>query len=459
MSVSMHQELWDNIQNFTFDSSEGDYSFRTRLADENEWTIFFTEQAILEYKKFMYLAASVDFMVAPSAIVDIVWHQHLLFSQSYQSFCNLIGKQVQHIPSTHQVGESEKFIRAQQQTKTAYEKHFGKQPRYLWEQTDMMSSLNLEKSRLKLRTLILIGLLLFACLTVPAFFWLEDSYATIDNPYFIAGFIPIAVTAMIVLFFINRYVLNIVISRADDSSFIFQLDPSELIYLQKQKIFYLIHGIVNQLIGKGAITVHDNNTLKPGSIPTDLSQYEIQVLTTLTGMRQAYYPNLLQNVSSKPLFTNIRQSMYALEKHIIDSKIFRTLFSINFFVLGMLSLFAFTRIITGLHRDKPVTFIILLTIIFTLAAVHFLYRLTKMPGTQIIPSLYRHKVLPERNIENHPDWMYFLLGTAVITSSFAPLVKYHQQTSSDGFGGASCSSGGSSCGSACSSCGGCGGGD
>lgn len=82
----MNDTLWKSIQQFDFDHPPGEYSFSIRLASENQWTKDFTEKAILEYKKFMYLAAISDVMVSPSIIVDTVWHQHLIFTQSYQDF-------------------------------------------------------------------------------------------------------------------------------------------------------------------------------------------------------------------------------------------------------------------------------------------------------------------------------------------------------------------------------------
>jgi hypothetical protein len=79
----MNAQLWNKIEAFDFDNPPGEYGFSTRLAHENFWTRNFTKQAMLEYKKFMYLAATSDLMVSPSEIVDTVWHQHLIFTQSY----------------------------------------------------------------------------------------------------------------------------------------------------------------------------------------------------------------------------------------------------------------------------------------------------------------------------------------------------------------------------------------
>jgi hypothetical protein len=105
----MNKNLWDKIEAFDFNHPVSEYGFSIRLANENYWTKQFTEAAILEYRKFMYLAATSDLMVSPSEIVDTVWHQHLIFTQSYAEFCGILEKQVQHIPSTHNRSEFEKF--------------------------------------------------------------------------------------------------------------------------------------------------------------------------------------------------------------------------------------------------------------------------------------------------------------------------------------------------------------
>lgn len=128
----INKDLWAKIEQFDFDQTPSEYDFTLRLAHENYWTQNFTKQAILEYKKFMYLAAVSDVMVSPSEIVDTVWHQHLIFTKSYSEFCQILGKQIQHIPSTHNKEDLQKFKLAKERTTKLYETHFGKQSETIW---------------------------------------------------------------------------------------------------------------------------------------------------------------------------------------------------------------------------------------------------------------------------------------------------------------------------------------
>jgi hypothetical protein len=68
----MNKTLWEKVLKFSFDNPNDEYGFSTRLALENHWTLYFTQNALLEYKKFMFLAATNNEMVSPSETVDIV---------------------------------------------------------------------------------------------------------------------------------------------------------------------------------------------------------------------------------------------------------------------------------------------------------------------------------------------------------------------------------------------------
>jgi hypothetical protein len=174
----MNTALWNRILAIDLDTPLSEYGFSTRLASENYWTKKFTESAILEYKKFMYLAGTSEFMVSPSEIVDAVWHQHLIFTQSYTDFCNIIGKQIQHVPSTHNKEEFDKFRPAKERTRRLYEANFGEELKEILEYATMYDSLDLPKAKLKIRTFILLGVFAFVMLLIPFYFCLSRYTST-----------------------------------------------------------------------------------------------------------------------------------------------------------------------------------------------------------------------------------------------------------------------------------------
>ena len=181
----MSKELWYKINNFNFyDQAGGEYTFTVRLAKENYWTINFTKRAMEEYKKFMYLTAITDQIVSPSEIVDVVWHQHLVYTKLYNDFSQLVGKQIQHIPSTHNKKDFNRFKQARERTKLLYDKIFGKQPADIWATREMYDSLNLEKSKLKIRTFLVWGLVFNLAMLLPSYYFLKPMLIQMSNFYF-----------------------------------------------------------------------------------------------------------------------------------------------------------------------------------------------------------------------------------------------------------------------------------
>lgn len=181
-------KLWEQIAAFDFDQPVAEYGFATRLGHENHWTISFTADAILEYKKFMYLAATAGGMVSPSPIVDIVWHQHLIFTQSYDDFCQILGKKIAHVPSTHDPKQAAVFKQAEQRTAERYENTFGPQPPSFWKYKSMTDSFAMEPAKLGISKIIFIGVALFLLLLYPASLILRPAFVLIDAALFFIGY-------------------------------------------------------------------------------------------------------------------------------------------------------------------------------------------------------------------------------------------------------------------------------
>ena len=450
----MNNELWNKILRFDFDTPHSEYGFSTRLANENYWTKNFTQQAILEYKKFMYLAATSELMVSPSEIVDTVWHQHLIFTQSYQEFCTILGKQVQHLPSTHNQEDFEKFRQAKERTVKYYENNFSVQPKAIWEYADMYQSLNLVKAKYKLRSFLIVAILVFIATTIPFYFLLVPVYTKLDNPDFMYGFIALTLTVFASLEWYNRRTLKIT-RLFDKDAFIFDLEPLELVYLKKQNLTDCINGTVNELVKNQSIKVNADHTLQLNINVSTNSSEQRQAVAVLRELGKTFYPNVLKRLIRKPIFWNTANCMDAFVKYFNKSKLFGSLFYMNFATLGLLLMLSFIRLASGIIRDKPLTYIAFAVVILTALVIYYMDRLTKLVAKETIPRLYKDELLPGRPIEDNWQWNYFLFGQAVLATSFLPLASYvHKNNSTDGSAGNSCES---SCGSSCGGCGGCGG--
>ncbi|MFP9098833.1 glycine-rich domain-containing protein [Flavobacterium sp. RHBU_24] len=459
--MSMNNELWQKVLNFDFDGP-GDYTFSIRLAKENHWTRNFTQQALLEYRKFMYLAATSGSMVSPSEIVDIVWHQHLIFTQSYTEFCTLLGRQIQHIPSTHNKQEAETFKQAKEHTTRQYNSVFGAQPKAIWEYNDMFEPLNLPQAKHDIRATVTIGLVLFLLLLVPTYYCLMPLYIHISGPAFVTGFALIILAAYTWISNYNRNKLLQIITEADESAFVFNLQPYELVYLKTQSPDYVVHGSVNELIVRNAITINEDKsvTLNEDAVPEGREQ--AQVVDVLNEFKWIPYPGLLKLLVNKPVFSSIANAMDAFRNYFTNSEKFAKLFRLNFIIGLLLLLTGYTRFFTGVSRNKPVMYIFLLNIALTIGVILHLKRFKKEAFKTTIPNLYTTKSIPQTEVNDNWQWRYLAEGTAVLYPVFIPIAQQKPEagTWGDGGSGGCGSSGGDGGGGSCGGgCGGCGGGD
>lgn len=79
--------MWDQVLSRFGGTNASTKAFAHKLSVKLGWNDRFALKAVLEYKKFVYLGVVSDFVVTPSEIIDQVWHQHILFSKAYRSFC------------------------------------------------------------------------------------------------------------------------------------------------------------------------------------------------------------------------------------------------------------------------------------------------------------------------------------------------------------------------------------
>lgn len=451
---NMNQELWKKILDFSLDSgSLSEYGFTTRLENENFWTTGFARDAIIEYKKFMYLAAISESMVSPSEIVDIVWHQHLIFTQSYETFCTVLGKKIAHIPSTHQNSDFAQFKLAKENTSESYNEHFGPQPPEFWDHKDIYGPLLLEGSRYTIHNVISYGLPLLLLLIVIGYLALRPLYVTIENPDFLFGYCTIVIVSIAGLYFYNRAKLLQIVNSWEKRSFIFNLSALELVYLNKNQIRAVINGVVNRLILDKKIMVLPGELLGVEESAQAGSVLELCVLQTILAAPDSPYQLLQKKLALKPAFNKIARAMDGFNNYFAQSAPFIKLFILNFAVLSVVFAIGIVRIITGIVRDKPVNLILMVMAVCLFLMVIYLKYLSVAIGLIALPRYYKNKILSVSPENDEWDWEYFLLGKAVFDFSFIPLAGYSGSFYSSGNdSGSSCGSGGS-CGSSCGGCG------
>lgn len=120
--------ICEKLINFEFPKG-----FEERLAKEQGWSTRFTEGAMNEYLKFMFLSKFAGHKVTPSTVVDEVWHLHLIYSESYWDvLCGkVLGHKLHHVPGDGSSDDS--IFRGQYElTLKSYKISFGDPDEKYW---------------------------------------------------------------------------------------------------------------------------------------------------------------------------------------------------------------------------------------------------------------------------------------------------------------------------------------
>ncbi|MCC9042454.1 DUF1399 domain-containing protein [Myroides sp. M-43] len=470
----MNKVHWKKIEEFQLDKWTDEYGFTLRLAKENKWTKNFTTQAILEYKKFMYLAATSDKMVSPSDVVDVVWHEHLVFTKSYKNFCLILGKTIEHIPSTHNREEYDIFKQAKEHTTLIYSQVFGEQPKEIWEYQSMYDSLHLPKTKYKMSTKLLIGIFVSLAAIPFLHYPLTLIYSNISSSAFLFGLTLIFIGTIAFLNEYNKSVLHDIIRNSSENSFIRNLHPYEMMYLKNKNVKDGIIGTFNELIEQHNIKTGPNYTLELIQDTYIKNREQAYILRKLKQFKTRKFTELIPKLIGRPLFTNQVTTIQGINKYINRSAKFNKLFITNYAILLSIVFFAFMRIITGSERHKPVLFITILTLVIVISSLFFLQRLASESIHKTIIRYYTQRVKFSKLKEDNWQWSYFLTGNAALGAALTTMVilantpiphisssSNNSSCSSDGSSSnSSCgSSNSNSCGSSCGGggCGGCGG--
>lgn len=138
--------LWQHISSAFGGPDAFSKAFAAKIARKHGWSNTFALKAISEYKKFVYLGVVSDFHVTPSKIIDVVWHEHILFTKAYREFCDeVIGYQFDHHPELIPMADETGRYNAQYiDTIEFYISEFGFEP-----PTDVWGETKYDKEKLK----------------------------------------------------------------------------------------------------------------------------------------------------------------------------------------------------------------------------------------------------------------------------------------------------------------------
>lgn len=461
----VNPELWQNVENFELSSPFDEFGFITRLEYENNWTIGFAEKAVQEYKKFMFLAAVSDEMVSPSEIVDTVWHLHLIYSESYKEFCRILGKNIEHKPSTHNRKEKDKYAKAYQYTLQQYQLHFGKQPSEFWEAPTMLSTLELHLAQnYNVKNLMIV----WAISTFILFFLIKPILVTIDNPDFLYGYLGIGLVLLFMVDFSAKIAIRSFIVELNKKLVFKEFKTPELLYM-KGNMPAVFLGYLNDLVRNKMLIIR-SNTLYQSSTPVSLDARENAIIDAVDEKFGTNLHTVYKNISEKRIFRTIKKSNDYLLGFLYKTTEFRKKIYPWIFILCVWLSVGYCRLILGFIRNKPVGLLLFILGVMLLVygivffKIHFL-ELKK----QVINVHKKHFIKTPLILSEHKSASsdYLLKGSLMAGLVGVWLVSLAQtetaSSSSDSFNfspsSSDSSSSGGSCGSSCgSSCGGCGGG-
>jgi len=107
-----------------------DYLFlKERVIDEHGWEVERAEGAIVEYLRFMRLVAEAPRIeLVASMDVDLVWHEHIIDTLSYQADSSRLWGRFMHHKRARTPSEVSEIPEGYERTKRQYLAHFGAEP-------------------------------------------------------------------------------------------------------------------------------------------------------------------------------------------------------------------------------------------------------------------------------------------------------------------------------------------
>jgi uncharacterized protein (TIGR04222 family) len=456
-------QRWQQVCEFSFDPPDALWTFADRVAQENGWTAAFTARAIEEYRRFAFLAAVAGHPVAPPSAVDAVWHEHLVFTHNYwDEFCGkTLGRPLHHFPSQGGRGEKRRFADWYAQTRESYRRYFGEPPAEFWPESagapaartalvDLNETWIIPKPRLK--RVVPVGAfaamsLLAGCGALFAVTW---NPLDLPGPDFLRFWFALTAGLFLVGGIVRWRQRRVPAAGEDVSPPLDTIDAA----LLAGGVERATECALGSLFQRGLIRVGDGLSAV-GSVPDTLNELERRLFLSMTET-----PDMSLHACRVVTERVVGARLERLKRRSLllgDAERSMLRWRVAPWVLSPIAL-ALAKIVVGIHRGRPVGFLVVFGIVATVLAMFLIFAPAERTwkGDAALKRLCREKPKPGRGAGYAPEqvgWSVALYGATLLPAlGMASLLEYMKPPSTGG------SDSGSSCGSSCGGGGGGGGG-
>lgn len=466
--TASQQALWQRLEQHDFGTGDCELRFVQRLAREHGWSAAQADAAVLEYKRFCFLAVVAGHAVTPSDAVDEVWHQHLTYSRDYWTrYCpQVLGRDLHHEPTRGGRDQGRLHQRQYADTLASYQHWFGAPPLHWWpdaqtqarqpaqfRRVDASRHLLLPRPRWPRphwrRWLAAAGLAAVA----PALAALPLNPLDFSGPEFLLGYVIALVVVLIAASLLRGRLRNIGPAKPGNA-----LDTWSIAYLSGGTARVVDAGVA-ALLADGKAQWNQREKRLSVARPREIDEFPLDEIArySAAGAKVDTLPAKIE-----PALQRLREPLLRRGLLLSDEQRARIgrLTALPLLLLGGLGV---AKFIVGILRDRPV---FLLGLLIVLTAFLAWRRWVNTPesssaGDELLRGLnLKHAHASRAPRDGDIGLAVALAGTTVLAgTAYAAFHDYRQPPSSSSSSSSDSSSSGDSGGSCSSGCGGCGGGD
>ncbi len=457
-TFSEQHALWQRLLAHPFQSDDT-LDFTARLMRDQAWTRDFALRAIDEYRRFCFLCVLSDDPITPSEAVDEVWHLHLLYTWDYwKVYCpTVLRRPLHHGPTRGGRAEQARFHEQYANTLALYERHFGSPPTDLWPDARKRFASAARWRRVDTRRTFVIArpsrrAIVTSTLVAAGFVLAAGAQAESINPLnwtagpFLTLYGWLSVLALIVGFTLRHKM------RDQGAADTHHLSTPELAYLVAGADRCTDAVVAQMLVDKKLEFDVTSSSLK-GTHSTVEQEPERSIVRCVAsdGKPDA----LLRRMA--PRLTNIEQRL-TQRRLLLDASADWRARALPVLPIVAVVLFGIAKMVIGTARDKPIGFLVIISIVLGVIALVMLFkrpRQTLEGSAAVAKAKLANARLVGAPRAHELALAVAIAGTAVMsTTAFADYHKARHPPGSSGDGGGSDGDGGGGGG-----CGGCGGGD